>query len=448
MLMAKNRILLKLFSIFFIVTGLFACKTNQQDYKKVMHDPVLYTKTIKKVTDAIVHDIFSPPQATRIYAYTTVAGYEAMVPGDSACRSLVGQLNGLDSLPGVNADKKIDYQFAAMLAAGQVGKAMVFSEDSIQAYLDTLKTMAKESGMQEDVYNNTLDYANQVGKAIINWSKKDHYAETRSATQYTINEDPSRWKPTQPAYMQAVEPHWNQLRTFVIDSAGQFRPQPLPPFDTTKGSPYYQMEYKVYKMGVNLTEAQKDTANFWDCNPYKLNISGHVMYATKKISPPGHWMNICGILSQKSDAGFSKTILSYAKAAVAMADGAISCWDQKYLTMELRPETYINAYIDPDWRPFLQTPPFPDYTSAHSVMSAAAALMLTSIYGENFSFHDDSEMEYGAGEMDFSSVKNAADVAAISRFYGGIHTMEACMEGMTQGKELGTFLLANVKMVN
>jgi hypothetical protein len=80
-------------------------------------------------------------------------------------------------------------------------------------------------------------------------------------------------------------------------------------------------------------------------------------------------------------------------------DGFISCWDEKYRSQLIRPETMINAYIDEKWRPFLQTPPFPEYTSGHSVISTAAAEVLTAELGENFGYDDYTETEYGLAGM-------------------------------------------------
>ncbi|MGB5781699.1 MAG: vanadium-dependent haloperoxidase, partial [Eudoraea sp.] len=132
----------------------------------------------------------------------------------------------------------------------------------------------------------------------------------------------------------------------------------------------------------------------------------------------------------------------------AIADAFISCWDEKYRSNLIRPETLINEHIDENWKPVLQTPPFPEYTSGHSVVSGAAATALTEIFGDNFDFADDTEVAYGLPVRSFNSFNEAADEAAISRMYGGIHYRKAVAVGVKQGRDLGKFVLENLTMTN
>src|SRR5690606_12077849 len=114
----------------------------------------------------------------------------------------------------------------------------------------------------------------------------DNYAQTRSAEKYTVKDEEGRWIPTPPMYAQAVEPKWNSIRCIVMDSCAQFRPPAPPPFNIKdKNSIYYKSLLEVKNVGDSLTEEQKHIADFWDDNPFKLNVQGHVMYATKKFSP-------------------------------------------------------------------------------------------------------------------------------------------------------------------
>ncbi len=172
--------------------------------------------------------------------------------------------------------------------------------------------------------------------------------------------------------MRAVEPHWNKIRTFLMDSAQQFKPLPPTIFSADKESQFYKEALAVRDIGMNLSNEQKEIASFWDCNPFKMNVNGHVMYASKKISPGGHWMNITRLACQKAGASPVQSVEAYACLAITIADAFISCWDEKYRSLVIRPETYINKYIDGAWMPLLQTPPFPEYTSGHSVLSSAA----------------------------------------------------------------------------
>ena len=122
---------------------------------------------------------------------------------------------------------------------------------------------------------------------------------------------------------------------------------------------------------------------------------------------------------------------------MALADGFISCWEEKYNSELIRPETLINRYIDENWTPVLQTPPFPEYPSGHSVVSGAASVVLTRLFGDNFAYDDDTEVRYGLPVRSFTSFNQAAEEAALSRLYGGIHYRAAIDKGLLQGRKLG-----------
>jgi len=411
------------------------------DWKSRAEDPKLIHRCIKKVTDVIVYDIFSPPVASRIYAYMTFAGYETARQGDVRFASLAGKLHGLGTAPVPPGNWKGNYSLAAVQAVVLVGKAMVISEEKVEAFRTQLLAEIRASDMPEDVYTSSVEYGTKMAAHILAWAAKDHYKETRAEARYDPTYDAGAWKPTPPAYMKAVEPHWSEMRTFLIDSARQFVPHPPTPFSSEKGSAFYQDAMEVYEVGLKLTAEQKAIANFWDCNPFKMNVNGHLMYATKKISPGGHWINITSVACQKVGADFVRSAEAYAWVSVVIADAFISCWDEKYRSKAIRPETYINQYISADWMPLLQTPPFPEYTSGHSVVSACAAVILSKLFGDVFAFTDSTEVEFGLPPRTFISFRQAAEEAAISRFYGGIHFKPAIDYGLAEGEKIGLFVL-------
>jgi hypothetical protein len=318
---------------------------------------------------------------------------------------------------------------------------MVISEEKVEVFRTQLLAEIRASDMPEDVYTSSVEYGTKMAAHILAWAAKDHYKETRAEARYDPTYDAGAWKPTPPAYMKAVEPHWSEMRTFLIDSARQFVPHPPTPFSSEKGSAFYQDAMEVYEVGLKLTAEQKAIANFWDCNPFKMNVNGHLMYATKKISPGGHWINITSVACQKVGADFVRSAEAYAWVSVVIADAFISCWDEKYRSKAIRPETYINQYISADWMPLLQTPPFPEYTSGHSVVSACAAVILSKLFGDVFAFTDSTEVEFGLPARTFISFRQAAEEAAISRFYGGIHFKPAIDYGLAEGEKIGLFVL-------
>lgn len=428
-----------------LVIVLIACSGDNGEWRVKSENPEFLHRSVKQVTDVIVHDIFSPPVAARIYGYMTIAAYEAALHQDEKYSTLAGQLNGLDPLPQPESGVTYSFPLASVQAALKVGRTLVFSEDKMDVFYNSIMQEYHDTGIPDDVFDRSIEFGNQVADHILAWSSKDNYKQSRSFPKYSILSDPATWKPTPPAYMDAVEPHWNKIRTFVLDSAQQFKPVPPTPFSSDKKSQFYKEAMEVYEMGNNLTPEQREIAFFWDCNPFMMNVKGHVMFATKKISPGGHWINITNVACKKTKADFTQSAEAYARVSIALMDAFISCWDEKYRSKLIRPETYINQYINEDWVPVLQTPPFPEYTSGHSVISAASAVTLTNIFGENYAFTDSTEVEFGLTARSFSSFIQASEEAAISRMYGGIHYRPAVDEGMVEGRALGNYILQNIK---
>jgi hypothetical protein len=196
----------------------------------------------------------------------------------------------------------------------------------------------------------------------------------------------------------------------------------------------------------NLTEDQKHIAEFFDDNPFNMHVNGHAMYATKKFSPPGHWMNIVGIAAEKTGSDFNKTVASYTATSIALFDGFIACWKTKFDKNTTRPETVINKYMDPFWQPLIQTPPFPSYVSGHAVISAASAEVMTDFFGDNFSYRDTSLNEFGIRERSFPSFRAAAQEAAMSRLYGGIHFRFDNENGTLLGRKIGELVMRRLNM--
>jgi hypothetical protein len=429
----------------FVVIFLFAsCRTNT-NWQKLAGNPEFIHRSVRQVTDVMVHDIYSPPVASRIYAYVSVAAYEAAVNGDKNYVSLSGQLNGLDSVPKPMAGKQYCYTLAAAHAALTVGKIMIMSEGRIESYHDKMMTEFKETGMPDSVYENSIGYGKLIADRILKWAGKDNYKHTRSLSKYDVQTDDATWKPTPPAYMKGVEPHWNEIRPFLLDSAQQFKPAKAVDFSNKPDSYFYKLALAVRDTGSHLTPAQTAIATYWDDNPFKVNNNGHTMFAIKKISPGGHWINIAGQVCRKEKAGYVRSAETYACLAVVIADAFINCWDEKYKSKVIRPETYINQYIDERWAPLLQTPPFPEYTSGHSVVSNASAVVMSKLFGNKTAFEDSTEVQFDIPARTFPSFKAAADEASISRFYGGIHYMPSIVNGVDEGRRIGEFALTKLK---
>ena len=439
---------MKIFNFFLIITifCLYSCsETNNINYKEQLSDPELFQAAMQNLTDIVVYDIFSPPVASRVYLYPSVAAYEIMAYFNSDnFNSLRDQVKELQDIP-IPENPNIDPNLAAIFSFNQVGKALIFSEKKMEIFETHFNNKLKDFGVPSRVINASKEYADKVSKSILDWASIDMYSQTRTFPKYSILEGDRFWKPTPPDYMDGIEPHWPKIRTMVLDSSNQFPPKDPIPFDLKKGSPFHKQLMEVYQVTNSLTEEQTNIAKFWDCNPYVSHHKGHAMFATKKITPGGHWIGITAVATRKAKSSFEDTINAYVNVSIALFDAFISCWDEKWKTLVVRPETLINQYYDEEWLPLLQTPPFPEYTSGHSVISRAAALTLTDLFGENFDFVDTTEVSYGLPSRSYKSFINASEEAAISRLYGGIHYMMAITEGVAQGQNVGDFIVKNIQ---
>ena len=421
-----------------------AINANGQWHKNE-NDPLPLHRSQKALSDIVVNDIFSPPVASRIFVYANIAAYEIQVKSSKHFLSLSGQLNGFNGIPYPD-QKEISYSLAATYAYWQIGKKLVFSEQAALDSLDSILSWYKAKGYPDTIVKNSIGYGKTVSDTVLKWVDQDQYKETRKLRRYSLVKQEGNWAPTPPGYMAAVEPYWNRIRPLVMKSADQFKPAAPPPYSKDKNSAFYNNANEVYAIGKNLDEKQLDIAKFWDCNPFFLNLNGHMNYATKKISPGAHWVSIAGIASRSKKNNYMQSCFAYTYTCIALFDAFISCWDEKYRSNYIRPETFINANLDENWRPILQTPPFPEYPSGHSVASTAAAFVLTKIFGDNFNYQDNTETDFGLPVRSFSSFNQAADEAAISRLYGGIHYRPAIENGKVEGRNIGAYQVEKIKM--
>ena len=424
---------------FAVVTILLSCNNKQQEIKLPDAVDVLHQNE-KNLTELIIYDIFSPPVAARIYSYTSLAAHEALRHFDNRETSIVSKLKDFPVMPQPQKDKNYDYVLASSVAFYTTMREMTFSKDTISKF--EMKTYAPfKAALEEKTYNNSFEFGKAISAAIMERAMADKYKETRAMQKYFGSEQEGKWRPTSPDYLDGVEPYWSKIKPMALDSSSQFDPGPPIAFEPDTPSIFYKMCNEVCMTGKNLTKEQQDIAYFWDDNPFVSNHKGHLTFNTKKQTPGGHWMGITAIACRKTNADAVKTARSYALVAVGLLDGFISCWDTKYRYNYIRPISYINAQIDKRWEPYLQTPPFPEYTSGHSTISASAATILTGLFGDNFAFHDDADKEYIGMERDFTSFMQAAQEASISRLYGGIHYRLSLDMGLEVGKKVGQNVL-------
>jgi hypothetical protein len=438
--------MIRVFTGLILVLAFVGCKhsTNNAGLEKLCRNQL--QEWNGKLTEVIITDVLTPPVCSRIYAYTNIAAYEALVPSDSsgAYPSFAGRLNGLNAVPQPTKNIRYCYPIASVIAFTTVAQKLVFNGDAIEEmekkYLQELDSL----NIEKVLLDSSVAYGRKVGNHIIGWAGKDGYLQRTSFPGYIVTKKPGRWIPTPPDYMDAVEVNWSRIRPFALDSASQFRPPAPIKFDTARSSPFFKQAYEVYTIVKSGTPADSATAWYWDDNPNTSITQGHVTYFQQKMSPPGHWVLIACNATAKENCSAVKTASIVSQTAISIADAIISCWETKYFYNYIRPESYVNAYIrkyiDRDWVPLIQTPPFPEYTSAHSCLSAGAATVLTNLVGDNYTFIDSTEVPYGRPQRKFNSFQEAATQASYSRMYGGIHFREALETGNKQGRQVGKFV--------
>jgi hypothetical protein len=436
---------MKKFLILCLVVLAASCsEKDPKEYAAAASNPMFIHNAYEKLTDVIIHDIFSPPVSSRIYAYASIAGYEALMTENENYNSLAGQLHGLENFPKPEKGEQYCYQLASIKAIMTVARALTFTVNKYDDFEKETYKAFEDAGVPSSVMDRSMEFGEAIGKHVLAYSKGDNYLQTRGL-RYTVKTEGDKWVPTPPQYADAMEPYWATIRTMVIDSASQFPPAPVIPYSKDKNSPYWKELLQVYNTVNNLTEEQKSEAWFWDDNAFVMNVQGHVMFANKKMTPAGHWMAITRTACKNSKKDIYASAEAYLKVALALHEAFICSWYEKYKSEKIRPETVINAEIDPKWATFLQTPPFPEYASGHSTISAASAEVLTNIFGDNFAFTDSTEFKYDHGIRKFESFRKAALDCSVSRLYGGIHYWSGCDEGNKAGVRIGQYVSEKIK---
>jgi hypothetical protein len=372
---------------------------------------------------------FSAPVASRAFGYAGVAVYEAVVPGMRGRRSLVGRLNGLTPLR-CPAGVAFHWPTVANSALAQVFRSLLPTtpESNVEAIDDLERRFVRtaRATLSRGIFRRSAARGASVGRHIFEWSKTDggHEGFLRNFPPYTPPRGAGLWEPTPPGYLPALQPYWGTNRPFVLHADAACSPGPPPAYSDAPGSPFYAEAHGCYRAVIGLTPEQEAITRFWSDDPG----------ATP--TPPGHSISILTQVVRALDLSLARAAEAYARVGIAVADAFISCWSTKYRDNLLRPVTYIRRVIDPDWTPLLVTPPFPEYTSGHSVQSGAAAQVLTDLFGP-LAFTDRSHERRGLAPRSFGSFLQAAQEAAISRLFGGLHYPAACERGLEQGICIG-----------
>ena len=420
--------------LFGIVLFLFAC--GQAQAAAVSPEQVLagwYNLTLNLVRHTAT---YSPPVASRAFAYVGITAFEATASGDPKLHTLAGQLNGLKTLPEREPGKTYDETIVLNSALDSaIHDFFSNTGPSGQHALEAQSRLTKADvakGVAPEIISRSVAYGRVLEKAILAWSKTDGGAVIDNLgfpKHYELNKASGHWVPTSTYQLQQAPllPNWGKNRTFAMPVGSTCGLPPPVAYSEDKNSDYMKQAQEVHDVKNADGDEQRVIARFWSDDP---GLSW---------TPPGHWIGMVMEIADRDHLPVAKTTSALARLGVAVADGFIGCWQVKYVYDYIRPVTVIKKYIDPKWETLLITPPFPEYPSGHSTQSGAAAVALTTDFGENFAFDDATHQRDGLGVRHFKSFWDAANEAGISRMYGGIHFRAAIEQGLEQGRCIGAY---------
>jgi hypothetical protein len=354
-----------------------------------------------------------------------LALYESVVGGMPRNRSIAGSLRGIGPLPRHSGTTY--WPLAASAAMAEVMRGLWGDATSAAAQniadIDALEQrIAGGFDLQGSLARRSIAYGHAVGAAVYQASLDD--GEDRSyLTNFPADYVPpvcdGCWVPTAPGQI-AMQPYWKDRMTPFVLTPRDCGMDGPPTFSTDAGSHAYREAYEVYVTRNTLTPDQALAARFWADGPGTIN-------------GPGHSLSTTGQILQLAGANLAEAAETYARVGLAVADAVYAVWWSKYTYNWMRPVTYINRYIDPAWTPLLPTPPFPEYTSAHSGQTSSAIDTLIALWGD-MAYTDHTHDADGFAPRTFESLTDSMYETAMSRMYAGIHYRAAIEEGIDQGR--------------
>lgn len=369
---------------------------------------------------------FTPPVVSRAFGYCGLAMYEAVVPGTTSNKSLVGQLSGLDYLPSTNQTLEYHWGLCANAAAAQITRTMFDNAPApLLTKIDSLENayVTLWAGVPSSIRDRSIEFGRVLADSVYGYSKTDggHKGYNRNFPgSYVPPTGPGLWTP---GAQIAMLPTWGNNRTFIKELKTTVVHGGFPPYSTDPGSAFYAEANEVYTTSINLTAEQETIAYYWA-------DEGFVTF-----TPPGHSISIFTQLTRAGSFNLATAAEGYAKMGMAVSDAFVYCWYLKYTHNLLRPSMYIRPNINGSWIPLIPNPPFPEYTSGHSSQSGSAAKVLASIFGDQFAFTDltHTKLNLGFAPRSYPNFYAMAEEASVSRLYGGIHFRSANLQGKLSG---------------
>ena len=363
---------------------------------------------------------------SRPFAYSGIAAFEALKPGMSQQTAQWSEKwNGLTGLPGNFPAKRFYLPANVNAALADINKAMFPNATAAdKAAIDSLELALKNeflSNQPADIIANSTEYGKEIASLVFNWSETDGYKNANAP--YTIPTGEGKWKPTPPAFANPATPYWGDNRTIIKGSANNTSPGYPGNYSTDPGSDFYKMAKEVFDSSIDMSDDHRAMANFWK------DVPG--------VSSPGHWLSILQQVIKQNGTTLEKAALGYALVGAGCNDALISCFSGKYYYNLMRPITYIREVLgQTTWNSFLTTPAHPEYSSAHSSLSAASAAVLQNLFGNVGSITDHTYDYLNYAPRTYASYFDIAAEAGLSRFYAGIHYKRSIQIGFLQGERV------------
>ncbi len=376
------------------------------------------------------------PVAARVYGYVGLAAYQAAYPGFENNFSPAARYFHQVQWPGLPERQHFDGGVALNECYwALMQKYFMSSPENLRARRDQLKAEWDKrlwERLDEVTLSTSRAYGQEVAEAVYRWSTTDSLGNGANHHNYDRDYVPpvgeGRWVTSPDFPMPALLPYWGKVRPFVIRTE-DYLAKPTPEFSSSTAQVYHVQALEIVSLSKPLSAENQWIAEFWNDDRPGLTFS-----------PAGHWLAIANQVIQKSRPSIEKALETYLKVGIALNDAMVSCWNSKYTYNLERPETYIKKYIDPSWRPFSPSPSFPSYPSGHAMMGAAAAAVLTELYGEKYRLTDRSHeglKDFVVKPRSFNSFDEMARENAISRVFLGVHWRFDCEEGLRLGKLIG-----------
>jgi PAP2 superfamily len=402
---------------------------NAQAMKSGANVPAQWYALAIKLARSVPNQNIGPINA-RAFGYIGLALYESVVPGLNKYQTIQHQLNGLQTLPKTNCGDFYFYPASANAALANMvhhmfGNASTAQNVTIDSLENSFNTMFG-SIIPKDILDRSSAFGKSISNTIYSWSTTDGGDQgylTPYPTTYVPPTGPGLWVPLTGQLAQV--PYWGNNRTFIKDNATATQPAPPPAYSTDPSSQLYKEELEVYNESINQVPEHAIIAKYWAALP-----------------GPSASISVLNSVLANKNASLSIAAEAYCKVGIAISDALVSCYKTKYVYNQLRPQSYIQANFNPTWKPLLATPPFPDYTSAHSVQTGAAARVLADIFGDNNTFTDDLINSLGFAPRTFTKFSDYANEVGLSRIYGGIHVRSSDFIGLAAGDLVGTHVSA------